>query len=112
MLAGMSPWQLFLVLVFTVAPALAGWSIGHGRKGRPVLGAVLGFFLSWAGVLAIALIPARRRERMLVCRVSGERVPYRGGRCLAHQPDDPAEAIAALSSPATRACEVDVRLAR
>ena len=47
----------------------------------------------------------------LVCAVSGERLPYRGGVCLAHQAGD-SEKLAAginpLTDPGRRACEARV----
>lgn len=48
-------------------------------------------------------------RRYLVCAVSGERLPFRGGVCLAHQAGD-SEMLSAginpLTEPGRTACEV------
>lgn len=47
----------FAVLaLFLIAGPLVGYLIGR-RKGHPVLGAVLGFFLHFIGWIVIALVP-------------------------------------------------------
>jgi hypothetical protein len=54
--AEMSPWQLLIWLVVAVGFGFAGWGVGNG-KGRPALGAWLGFLLGLIGIIIIACIP-------------------------------------------------------
>ena len=47
-----------LIVLFIVSFPVVGFLIGR-TKGRPVLGAVLGFFLNVVGWIIIAVIPPR-----------------------------------------------------
>lgn len=48
------------IFVGLVLPILIGWVIGRSR-GRPWLGVLLPFFLSWIGVLALLFVIAFKR---------------------------------------------------
>ncbi len=52
-----------IVLVLGLIAGAAGYLIGDYKR-RPVLGAVLGFFLGLIGIAIIAIIPARKTERV------------------------------------------------
>jgi hypothetical protein len=53
---------MLVVLLIWVACGVAGWKIGD-NKGRPGLGAVLGFLLGLIGLLIVALIPSAQAAR-------------------------------------------------
>ena len=44
-----------LSLVFVVGPAIVGYIVGK-KKGKRGIGFVLGFFLSWIGVIIVAVL--------------------------------------------------------
>lgn len=48
-----------LILIGTIFSVAIGYFIGV-RRGRPVLGAVLGFFLSIIGWIIVAVIPRKQ----------------------------------------------------
>lgn len=50
----MSPFQTLVILILVVPPVIAATIIGR-RKGRPWAGFLLGLFLSWIGVILIAV---------------------------------------------------------
>ncbi len=52
-----------IVLVLGLIAGAAGYLIGDYKR-RPVLGAVLGFFLGLIGIAVIAIVPARKTERI------------------------------------------------
>lgn len=54
---------MLIVLVLGLIAGAAGYLIGDYKR-RPVLGAALGFFLGLIGIAIIAIIPARRLERV------------------------------------------------
>ena len=53
---------MLIALVLELMAAAAGYLIGD-HKGRPLLGAVLGFCLGLIGIAIIAVVPSRRRAR-------------------------------------------------
>jgi hypothetical protein len=59
----MSPWQLLVWLVVAVGFGFAGWGIGNG-KGRPALGAWLGFLFGLIGVIIIACVPKTQAVKL------------------------------------------------
>jgi hypothetical protein len=54
---------MVIVLVLGLIAGAAGYLIGDYKR-RPVLGAVLGFFLGLIGIAVIAIIPARKRSQV------------------------------------------------
>jgi hypothetical protein len=54
---------VFLVIWCAAAAAVAWW-IGHGAKGRPLTGLLLGLLLGWIGVLVTALLPPTAEKRV------------------------------------------------
>jgi hypothetical protein len=54
---------MMIVLVLGLIAGAAGYLIGDYKR-RPVLGAVLGFFLGLIGIAMIAIIPARKVSRV------------------------------------------------
>ena len=54
---------MVIVLVLGLIAGAAGYLIGDYKR-RPVLGAVLGFFLGLIGIAMIAICPARKSERV------------------------------------------------
>jgi hypothetical protein len=58
----MTPWHTLLVLIVEIPALILTVRMGN-RKGRPVLGWLLGLVLSWVGLLVMALIPERHRTR-------------------------------------------------
>ena len=57
-----------IVLVLGLIAGAAGYLIGDYKR-RPVLGAVLGFFLGLIGIAVIAIIPARKTLRRKTSQV-------------------------------------------
>jgi hypothetical protein len=68
----MTPWQWFLLAVLGVAPVVVSALISR-RKGRPVVGLVLGLILGWIGVIFVVIIPATRELRLLKRQQAGRR---------------------------------------
>jgi hypothetical protein len=54
----MSPFEV-LILLWALSAIVAGTVIGR-RKGRPLVGFLLGLVIGWIGVLIIAVVPATR----------------------------------------------------
>ena len=52
--ASIGPVEVVLLLIVLVLPIYVGYRVGNAR-GQAVLGAVLGFMLSWIGVLIMLL---------------------------------------------------------
>jgi hypothetical protein len=75
----MSSAQLLIWLVVAIGFGFAGWGIGK-NKGRPTLGAWLGFLLGLIGVIIIACIPKtqalKQAEEQRRYQVQG---PWAGG---------------------------------
>ena len=59
----MSSAQLLIWLVVAVGFGVAGWGIGKG-KGRPALGAWLGFLLGLIGIIIIACVPKTQAAKL------------------------------------------------
>jgi hypothetical protein len=52
------PVEVVVLLIVLVLPIYVGYRVGKVR-GQAVLGLVLGFMLSWLGVLIVLLMPKR-----------------------------------------------------
>lgn len=52
-----------VIVVLFVLPALLGAILARHKTGGMIVGAVMGFLLSWLGVLVALLMPYRPRHR-------------------------------------------------